>query len=32
MKYNHLELEKKWQKKWEEAGVFHAEEKSDKPK
>ncbi len=32
MKYDHLEVEKKWQKKWEEAGVFHAENGSDKPK
>ncbi len=32
MKYNHLEVEKKWQKKWEETGVFHAENGSEKPK
>ncbi len=32
MKYEHLEIEKKWQEKWEEAGVFHAENGSDKPK
>ena len=30
--YNHAEIEKKWQKKWEEAGVFKAEDYSDKPK
>ncbi len=32
MKYDHKSIEKKWQKKWEEAGVFHAEENSDKEK
>lgn len=32
MKYNHLEIEPKWQKIWEEKGVFHAEENSDKEK
>ena len=32
MKYNFKEIEKKWQDKWEEDGVFHAEETSDKPK
>ena len=30
--YNHAEIEKKWQKKWEEAGVFKAEDFSKKPK
>ncbi len=30
--YNFSEIEKKWQKKWEEAGCFHAETGSDKPK
>lgn len=31
-KYNPREIEPKWQKKWEEAGVFHASNTSDKPK
>ncbi len=31
MKYNHIELEKKWQKEWEESGVFHADN-NDKSK
>ena len=31
-KYNPSEIEPKWQKKWEEAGVFHASNNSDKPK
>ncbi|MBQ7794460.1 MAG: leucine--tRNA ligase [Clostridia bacterium] len=30
--YNFSEIEKKWQKKWEEDGCFHAETGSDKPK
>ncbi len=30
--YNFKEVEEKWQKKWEDAGVFHAEDGSDKPK
>ncbi|MCR5590388.1 MAG: class I tRNA ligase family protein, partial [Lachnospiraceae bacterium] len=30
--YNHAEIEKKWQKKWEEAGVFEAVDGSEKPK
>ncbi len=30
--YNFKEVEEKWQKKWEDAGVFHAEDDSDKPK
>ena len=30
--YNFSQIEKKWQKKWEEAGCFHAETGSDKPK
>jgi leucyl-tRNA synthetase len=29
-KYNFKEIEKKWQKKWEDADCFHAENKSDK--
>ncbi len=32
MRYEHKNIEPKWQKVWEEKGVFHAEEKSDKPK
>ena len=32
MKYDFKQVEPKWQKKWEDAGVFHAEDKSDKPK
>ena len=32
MRYEHKIVEPKWQKVWEEKGVFHAEENSDKPK
>ncbi len=32
MKYDHKTVEPKWQKKWEEKGVFHAENGSRKPK
>ena len=32
MKYDYQAIEPKWQKKWEEAGVFHASNQSDKPK
>lgn len=32
MKYEHKSIEPKWQKAWEEAGIFHAEENSPKPK
>ena len=32
MEYNFKAVEPKWQKKWEEGGVFHAEDRSDKPK
>ena len=32
MKYDFSAIEQKWQKKWEDAGVFHAEDGSDKPK
>ena len=32
MRYDHLAVEPKWQQKWEEKGVFHAEDKSDKEK
>ncbi len=30
--YDHEAIEKKWQKRWEESGVFVAEDGSDKPK
>ena len=32
MKYNHKEIELKWQKRWEEQQIFRAEDNSDKPK
>jgi len=32
MKYDFSAIEQKWQKKWEDAGVFHAEDGSEKPK
>ena len=32
MKYQFKEVEPKWQKKWEEADIFHAEDNSKKPK
>ena len=32
MKYNPKSIEPKWQEKWEEAGIFHASNHSDKPK
>ncbi len=32
MKYDFSAIEKKWQKKWEEAGAFLAKDHSDKPK
>lgn len=32
MKYDHKSIEPKWQKAWEDAGVFHAEENSEKEK
>ncbi len=32
MKYDHKAIEGKWQKRWEEAGIFHAENGSEKPK
>ena len=32
MKYDHKAIEPKWQEKWEETGVFHAQNGSDKPK
>ncbi|MFH1766902.1 MAG: class I tRNA ligase family protein [Patescibacteria group bacterium] len=30
--YDHKNIDKKWQKRWEEAGVFQADDKSRKPK
>ena len=32
MDYNFRQTEEKWQKKWDEEGVFHAVDNSDKPK
>ncbi len=32
MKYDHKLVEPKWQKAWEDAGIFHAESQSSKPK
>lgn len=32
MSYNHMELEKKWQIKWENMGLFNAKNNSSKPK
>ena len=32
MEYNHLKIEKKWQKKWEESGIFKTPDKSEKSK
>ena len=32
MKYNHKAVEPKWQEIWEEKGVFHAQDNSDKEK
>ena len=32
MKYEHKQTEPKWQQRWEEAGIFHAENGSEKPK
>ena len=32
MDYKHQEIEQKWQKKWEDLGVFHALNDSEKPK
>lgn len=29
--YNHQDIEPKWQKRWEDAGIFHAQDDSDKP-
>src|SRR3989344_3293170 len=30
--YNHIKIEKKWQTIWEKAGIYHADNKSKKPK
>lgn len=32
MKYEHKPIEARWQKKWEEAGIFHASTSTEKPK
>lgn len=32
MDYNFRKIEEKWQKEWENEGVFHAQDNSDKPK
>ncbi|WP_165148100.1 leucine--tRNA ligase [Marinitoga sp. 38H-ov] len=32
MDFNHIDIEKKWQKEWENKGVFKTEQKSDKEK
>ena len=32
MKYQHKPIEKKWQERWEKAGVFHADPSTEKPK
>ena len=32
MKYEHKPIEERWQKEWEQQGVFHAANKSEKPK
>ncbi len=32
MSYNHIEIEKKWQKYWQENDTFHAQNSSEKPK
>ena len=32
MKYDFNAVESKWQKKWEEAGAFLADDRSEKPK
>ena len=32
MKYDFKNIEEKWQKKWEEAKIFEAQDKSEKPK
>ena len=30
--YDHKDIDKKWQKRWEDEGAFKAEDESDKPK
>ena len=32
MKYDYLEIEKKWQDRWENGHIFEAQDGSDKPK
>ena len=32
MKYNFKDIESKWQKKWEDAGIFKASDAADQPK
>ena len=32
MKYDFAAIERKWQEKWEKAGIFHAQERCDRPK
>ena len=32
MRYDFKEVEQKWQKKWDDAGIFNAVDGSDKPK
>ncbi len=32
MKYNFSEIESKWQKKWDDAGIFHAKDNDDRKK
>ena len=32
MQYDHIEIEKKWQREWEKRGTFKADNNSDKPK
>ena len=32
MKYNHKAVEEKWQKIWEDKGVFHASDDTEKEK
>ena len=32
MKYDFSEIEQKWQSRWEESGIFHASDSTDKPK
>ena len=32
MRYDFKNIEKKWQDRWEESGIFHAEDNTSKPK